>query len=137
MLKWSIVLYGLDIIFVRHTAIKAHAIADFLAEHSFLDKTATPEEEPKSRKLDTWSIKVDGVVNSKGVGIGMVMTSPHGKYEGSQSIKLDSHLSNNQAEYEVLIIGMVWALTAGIQALKLYSDSHVVVSQINNEFIIH
>lgn len=53
MLKWSIVLCGLDITFICHTIIKAQAIADFLTEHSFLDTTATPEEEPKSIKLDT------------------------------------------------------------------------------------
>lgn len=101
----------------------AQALAYFLAEHSFSDTTATSEEESKFWKFDTWPIKIDGAVNSKGVGIRMIMTSPHDKYEGSRSIKLDSHLSNNQVEYKTLIIGMMWALVVGIQALKAYSDS--------------
>lgn len=80
---------------------------------------------------------MDGVVNSKGIGIGMVMTSLHGKYEEYRSIKLDFPLSKNQAEYEALLRGMAWALSANIQSLIAYSDSHVVVGQVNNDFTIH
>lgn len=32
---------------------------------------------------------------------------------------------------------MTWALAAGIQALRAYNDSQVVVSQVNNEFTVH
>lgn len=32
---------------------------------------------------------------------------------------------------------MTWALAAGIQALKAYNDSHVVVSQVNDESAVH
>lgn len=73
---------------------------------------------------------VDGAVNSKGVGVGIVITSPNDHYVETQSIKLDYPLSNNQAEYEALIMGMVWALSAGVQVLKVYSDSQVVVNQV-------
>lgn len=124
----------MEITFVPRTVIKAQALGDFLAKHSFSDTRVNSEEEFKSEKADIWSIKVD---NSKGVRIRMVITSPHRKYEGYQSIKLDSSLSNNQAEYEALIIGMTWALATGIQALRAYSDSQVAVRQVNNEFTVH
>lgn len=92
---------------------------------------------PKMNQSLESQIKVDGAVNSKGVGIRMIITSPHDKYKGYRSIKLDSHPSNNQAEYEAFIIGMTWALATGIQALKAYSDFQVVVSQVNDEFTVH
>lgn len=79
---------------------------------------------------------MDSAVNSRGVRIRMLITSPHGKYGEYQIIKLDFPLSNNPAEYEILIIGMIWALVVGIQSLKAYNDSQVVLSQINYEFAI-
>lgn len=82
ILKWSIKLCGLEITFVPWTVIKVQALADFLAEYSFSDTRVNFEEEFKSGKADIWSTKVDDAINSKGVGIGMVITSPHSKYEG-------------------------------------------------------
>lgn len=89
---------------MHRIVIKVQALADFLAAHSFLDITTIAEDESKFGKLDIWSIKVDGAVNSKGVGVRMIMTLLLGKYKGAQSIKLDSLLSNNQAKYEAFII---------------------------------
>lgn len=67
----------------------------------------------------------------------MVITSPHDKYEEHQSVKLDFPLSNNQAEYEALLMGMAWALSVEIRSLRAYNDSQVVVSQVNNDFAVH
>lgn len=100
------------------------------AEYEALMNNVDSAINSKSRKLDIWSIKIDNAVNSKGVGARMIMTSFLGKYKGAWSIKLDSLLSNTQAEYEALIIWIMWTLPARIQALKAYSDSHIVVSQV-------
>lgn len=34
-------------------------------------------------------------------------------------------------------MGMTWALSTGIQALRAYIDSQVVVSQVNDEYAVH
>lgn len=47
---------------------------------------------------DQWILKMDGTINSKGISIGMVITSLHDKYEEYQSIRLDTPLSINQVE---------------------------------------
>lgn len=78
---------------------------------------------PGPLDLELWTMTVDGVVNSKGVGVGITKPSPFAHYERSRSIKLDYPLSNNQAEYEAPIIGMIWALSEGIQVIKDYIDS--------------
>lgn len=55
------------------------------------------------------------------------MKSPSEHYEESRSIRLDYSLSNNQAEYEALILRLLWALEVGIDVLEVFSDSQVVV----------
>lgn len=113
MLRLPIELYGLDLTFAPWTAIKAQALIDFFVEYSFSD-TPTLDEKSDPSELGAWTIKVISAVNSKGVRVGMIMTLSHGQFKGSRSIRLNSTLSNNQAEYEVLLIAMTWALAAGI-----------------------
>lgn len=42
--------------------------------------------------------------------------------------------SNNEAEYEVLLVGMMMASKLGGKAIEISSDSRLVVGQINEEF---
>lgn len=79
MLKWSIELCGLEITFASRTAIKAQTLADFLVEHTFTEAVINELIGPADS--DQWILKVDDAINSKGISIGMVITSLHGKYE--------------------------------------------------------
>ena len=42
--------------------------------------------------------------------------------------------TNNEAEYEALIAGLRLALNLGIEELQVYSDSMLVVSQLNSDY---
>ena len=42
--------------------------------------------------------------------------------------------SNNEVEYEALITGLKLAERLGAQELKVFSDSQLVVGQVNGEF---
>ena len=42
--------------------------------------------------------------------------------------------SNNQAEYEALLAGLRAADGLGVKRLKAYSDSQLVVNQLNGDF---
>lgn len=66
---------------------------------------------------------VDGAMNAKGIRVGATIKSPSEHHEEVRSIRLDYHLSNNQAEYEALVIGMQWALDLGVRSLKVFNDS--------------
>lgn len=79
----------------------------------------------------------DSIVNAKGAGVDITMRSPSGQYEEVWSIRLDYPLSNNQAEYKGLIIGMQWALDTNIKVLEVFSDSQVVVGQVNHEYDVN
>ena len=51
-----------------------------------------------------------------------------------KSLKLDFSATNNEAEYEVLLIGMAMVQQMGGKSIKLFSDSRLVVSQVRGEF---
>lgn len=112
--------------FKPRTAIKAQALADFLAEGSYTESSLEVARYTK----ESWELKVNGAVNSSGVGAGLVLTSPNKKYTEMRAINLKPNLSNNQAEYEALLKGLEWAHEEGIKAIKVYSDSQLVVNQV-------
>ncbi|PKA53699.1 putative mitochondrial protein [Apostasia shenzhenica] len=72
LLKWSIELGEYDIRFVPRTAIKAQALADFVAEFS------TTEPPPPRAVANLWSLHVDGASGSLSQGAGILLTSPMG-----------------------------------------------------------
>ncbi|XP_073111211.1 uncharacterized protein [Elaeis guineensis] len=50
------------------------------------------------------------------------------------ALRFDFKASNNQAEYEALVAGLKLALELGIDRLKVFSDSQLIVGQIKDEF---
>ena len=51
-----------------------------------------------------------------------------------KSLRLDFSATNNEAEYEVLLIGMAMVQRMGGKSIKLFSDSRLVVGQVRGEF---
>lgn len=139
MLKWSIELCGYDITFAPRTAIKAQALADFLVEATFSDQSAETAIIPYTppERSESWTLMVDGAVNQYGAGIGLVLISPISRTREERSITLGFTVTNNQAEYEAVILGMQWALQAGVSRLTVLSDSQVVVHQLRGEYAIY
>ena len=52
-----------------------------------------------------WKVYVDGAVNQKGSGVGLVLISPK-KLIIEKSLRLGFSATNNEAEYEALLEGM-------------------------------
>lgn len=82
-------------------------------------------------------MKVDGVVNSSGTRVSMILTSPNKQYTQIRAVRLRPNLLNNQAEYEALLFGMEWAHRANITALQIYNDSQLVVNQVQGTYAVH
>ena len=49
-------------------------------------------------------------------------------------MKLDFSATNNEAEYEALLIGMAMVQRMGGKSIKLFLDSTLVVGQVKGEF---
>ena len=52
-----------------------------------------------------WKVYVDGAANQWGLRVGLVLISPE-KITIEKSLRLSFSTTNNEAEYEVLLIGM-------------------------------
>ncbi|XP_025616506.1 uncharacterized protein [Arachis hypogaea] len=66
-------------------------------------------------------------------GAGIILENPSGVvYE--QSVKFKFPVSNNQAEYEVLLGSLALSREVGATKLEICSDSQVVTSQINGTY---
>ena len=83
--------------------------------------------------LLTWEVYVDGVLNQKGSGVGLVLVSPE-KVVIEKSLRLDFSATNNEAEYEALVEGMAMVQRMGGKSIRLFSDSRLVVGQVRGEF---
>ncbi|KAL5556880.1 hypothetical protein UlMin_039116 [Ulmus minor] len=129
--KWSIELGEFDIQFKPRTAIKGQALADFIAEFTY-----TPE---MSEKITTqtqnsqWKLYVDGSSTETSSGAGIILVSPDG-VKLSCAVRFKFKATNNQAEYEALLSGLRLAKEVSAWHLTIYSDSQLVVSQVNSEF---
>ena len=96
------------------TSIKGQVLADLVAEF-----TEPPIEELElagdmdeklvgtisQYRLPTWEIYVDGALNQKGSGVGLILISPE-KVIVEKSLRLYFSATNIEAEYETLLIGM-------------------------------
>ena len=83
--------------------------------------------------LPTWEVYVDGASNQKGLWIRLVLISPK-KVIVEKSLRLDFSVTNNEVEYEALLIGMAMVQRMGGKSVKVFSDSRLVVNQIKGEF---
>ena len=70
---------------------------------------------------------VNEASNSKGSRAGIVLVSPEGVVL-EQAVRLKFSASNNEAEYEALMIGLRTARKLGASHLQVFSDSQLVAN---------
>ena len=68
-----------------------------------------------------WVLSVDGSSNQQGSGVGVILEGPNGVLI-EQSLRFAFKASNNQAEYEALIAGILLAKEMGARVLILPVD---------------
>ncbi|KAI9126799.1 hypothetical protein K1719_002395 [Acacia pycnantha] len=124
MVSWAIQLSEFDITYEARRAIKSQAFADFVME-------LTPASGDDNQNI--WKLFVDGSSNIKGSGAGIIVESPEG-VSLDLSLRFNFSTSNNQAEYEALIAGLVQAKENGARRVHVSTDSQLVASQINGTY---
>ena len=83
-------------------------------------------------RVDKVEIYIDGASNSKGNGgIGLQILNNGAEKNISRSI---GKATNNEAEYSALIEGVNIALKNNFKNIAIYSDSELLVKQINGEY---
>ena len=79
-----------------------------------------------------WRVYVDGAANQRGSGVGLVLISPK-RITIEKSLRLGFSATNNEAEYETLLQGMIMVQKMGGKAIEAFSDSRLVVGQVRGE----
>ena len=64
--------------------------------------------------------------------MGLILVSPE-KITIERSLRLGFSTTNNEAEYEVLLMGMVMVQKMGGKTVKVFSDSKLVVGQVRGD----
>ena len=127
MVQWAIELSQFDIEYHPRTAIKAQALADFIAEFTLLD------EDRISNGVDKWTIQTDGSSAQKKGGVGVVITTPDGEVL-KYGVQLKFPATNNEAEYEGILTGLRLGKALDAKNLLIQSDSKLVIGQIKGEY---
>ena len=140
--KWGTILRAFDIKYMPRTSIKGQVLADLVVEFTEPEIEELPSVGNMDEKLvgtisqyhlPTWEVYVDGTSNQKGSGVGLVVMSPE-KVVIEKSLRLNFSATNNEAEYEALLVGMAMVQSMEGKSIKLFSDSRLVVGQVRGEF---
>ena len=120
------------------TSIKDQVLANLVAEF-----TEPPlEEVAKTQNMDGksvrtislqeplfWKVYVDGAVNQRGSGVGLVLVSPE-QITIKKSLRLGFSATNNEAEYEALLEGMSMVHRMGLLVAKYAKRSTRVCEEV-------
>ncbi|XP_061998938.1 uncharacterized protein LOC133716236 [Rosa rugosa] len=152
--KWVLALSGFSLQYVPQKAVKGQAIANFLAHHPMFEVPAVRDLEVATKTLDRpdlaclpeydelyqatvslqpWILYFDGSRKETMAMAGVVLENPAGD-RFSYSFQLKFGCTNNQAEYEALIIGLEVLLELGIRDVQVLGDSLLVINQLREKF---
>ncbi|XP_057755528.1 uncharacterized protein LOC130974687 [Arachis stenosperma] len=137
MSRWALLISEYDVKLVTPTTIKSQALADLL---SICPEKATIEELPDQipgtietvyacNEEETWTLIFDGTPLNPQGGAGVVLTDSHGR-NLSFMFRLDFSCTNNEAEYEALMLGLKMAQEVDIKKLHVKGDSNLIIQQI-------
>ncbi|KAK3009513.1 hypothetical protein RJ639_014098 [Escallonia herrerae] len=130
LVNWLTELGEIDIKYKPRVAIKAQALSDFIME-------CTVQEDPPrlvlSETSNPWLLYVDGSSKIDGGGAGLMLISLE-KFMIEYALHFDFRASNNEAEYEALLVGIRLAHSLKVDSLSVHNDSLLVVNQILGEY---
>ena len=106
-------------------AVKDQVLADFLAK--------VPQQEMKSNNSGWWILNVDGASLQTRAELELQLEAPIEEVI-EQAVRLDFPTSNNEDEYEAIIVRLDLAIFLLSEKIVIRSDSQLVVGQVNGEY---
>lgn len=107
--------------------MNGQVMADSIVDHAMI--------EPSLNMVDTkpWRLYFDGSSHKDGTGVRVLILSPQ---DGPTrfNCKINEKCSNNEAEYEALIIGRRLLNELGASRIELRGDSELVIKQVTREY---
>ena len=133
--KWGTILGAFDIKYMPRTTIKGQVFADLVAEFAEAPLEEKVEELNIDEKLVSaislqeplsWKVYVDGVANHRRSRVGLVMVSSK-RITIEKSLRLGFSATNNEVEYETLLVGMTIVQKMGGKAMEIFFDLRLVM----------
>jgi ribonuclease HI len=106
--------------------VKGQVVADFIVEHS-IDQNS--DESCNLVSIYQWKLFFNGSACREGQGVGIVLISPRGAIF-EQSVHLVYFCTNNQAEYETILLGLQILSSTRVKHVEAFRDSLLVVQQV-------
>ncbi|XP_021822526.1 uncharacterized protein LOC110763938 [Prunus avium] len=133
--KWTMALSEFTFQYIAQKSVKGQALADFLAHHPAQGQKEELEVEIGMARMEKnyWTTYFDGSNTEARSGAGVMIESPQGQ-KWQFTFQLDFKCTNNQAEYEALIIGLEILKEMKATRVLVYGDSQLVVNQLIGEY---
>ncbi|XP_050222165.1 uncharacterized protein LOC126672259 [Mercurialis annua] len=110
--KWLLALCEFTVIYCPLKSVKGQAVVDFVADHPTTEIFSSTE---------------------RSTGAGIIIRSPTGA-KTALSFKLDFKCTNNQAEYEALVIDLEILQSLRAKNVIVMGDSQLVLKQLSGEY---
>lgn len=128
ILKWVIELSEYITKYQHRLALKGQVIVDFIVE--LPQNSSHLVDSPRE---GWWTLHVDEACRASGAGIGLIL-QPLTEELLKQAIWLSFPASNNEAEYEAILVKLDLALTLAIVKLKICINSQLIIEQIRKKY---
>jgi ribonuclease HI len=115
------------------TRIEKYAILD-MEQIEDLEKTQDMKNQ-ENQFEGYWRMSFDGAFSRSRIGVGIFLFNP-GNIVHSHAIRLEFACTNNEAEYEALIQGMILAQEMKVKHLIVIGDSKLVINQVTQRYKI-
>lgn len=125
--KWAYALIEYELQYEHLRAVKGQVLADFVTDHMI-----DVEAKVGYVQVSPWKLFFDGSVCKGGQGAGYVLVSPNGLVH-EVSVRIEYACTNNQIEYEALLLGLTHLQQMEVKDVDVFGDSMLVVQQIEGE----
>ncbi|XP_050895662.1 uncharacterized protein LOC127102326 [Lathyrus oleraceus] len=125
--KWALALTEFSLTYKPLRAMKGQIVENFIVDHDVV--------EPSLNMVDTnpYRLYFDGSSHKNGTEVEVLILSPQ-DISTKFKCKIDGKCSNNEADYEALIIGLKILRDLGPKKVEIKGDSELVVRQITREY---
>ena len=132
---WSLALLEFTLVYFPHKSIKGQTLINFLVDHHSLEIGTEKSVELGiyGAEKEPWILKFDGSSIENSTGAGIVIISPR-EVKTTLSFNLAFECTNNQAEYEALVIVLEILLELGVKDVLVIRDSQLVLRQLTREY---
>ncbi|XP_050374551.1 uncharacterized protein LOC126792105 [Argentina anserina] len=131
--KWILALSDFSLQYTPLKALIGQAVSDFLLHHPIIEDIEDQNVIVSFVHTQPWVLYFDGSNTDHLSGAGVALVSPSGARH-CYSFQLERKCTNNQAEYEAIIIGLELLLDLEVTKVEVLGDSLLVINQLKSVY---